>query len=123
MYKIGLFLLPYIPEAGDLSGFLFLASRDSQTVLCFLFFFLWVAVREVLHMKEHTAGFNRLICSLCLFSVLSVLGSDRMCVCGACVCVYQVASLLSVMNRLSSTDKFGRLGTLVLHKLPGSFSV
>lgn len=91
MCKIGLFLLPYIPEAGDLTGFLFRASRDSQTVLCF-FFFWWVAVREVLHMKEHTAGFNRLICSFCLFSALSVLGSDcvrvRVCVrAGACVCL------------------------------------
>lgn len=126
MCKIGLFLLPHIPEAGDLSGFLFPASRDSQSVLCFL----WVAVREVLHMKKHTAGFNRLICSFCLFQCYLYLGLI-VCVC-MCVCVYvraracvyqEVASLRSVMNRLSRTDKFGRLGTLVLHKLPGSFSV
>lgn len=58
-------------------GFFFLASRGSQTVSCFC----GLQSNEVLHMKAHTAGCNRLICSfLLVFCAICAFVYMSMCV-------------------------------------------
>lgn len=104
MCKIGLFLLPYIPEAGDVSGFRFSLPPEAHKVFHVLvgwsqteYYTWWHTLQVAL---DWSAPF-------CLFCVLSVFFF--------CVCVlWWVRGLLPVMNCHSGGDKFGHWGALVL---------